>query len=115
MTDLSEVAADVAQALGLKQASIAQEPVWEEVNIKDSDEYNCLLWDGSNLASEPYWRCRCEDWLRKEGWGFNFGAVKHYSLRFDGDDLVDIDCPWPEAPARLMSAVWRKMKNAEIR
>lgn len=104
---LAEVAADVAAALGLKRAK----DVAGEWFCTDLDGYHALFRDGSNLT-DPYWRCACEDWLLAQGWKFDLVSNRlTFAITFDGEDMVEARGPWPEAPARLVSAVWRRMQE----
>ena len=119
MNDLPSIAADVAAALGLCE----HEGRWWEASemIEDCEHchYRTEVWyghglekDGSNLT-DPYWRCRLEDWLIAQRYSFaqhSFPTGIHDVWQpFEGID-GHAECPWPEAPARLVSAVWRKMK-----
>ena len=79
MIPLSEVAADVVQALQLDM------------------EPSCFS------IIDPYWRCRCEDWLLANGHDFQAKAC-----------MEALRCPWSEAPARLVSAVWRKSESSGL-
>ena len=97
MTPLSEVAADVAQALKTKGH-------WSH-----EAHPRFLMEDGSNLNS-PYWRCRCEDWLIEHGWRF---VHQDHHLQYPTDPSLAVTCPWPETPARLVSAVYRKMQEGK--
>lgn len=104
--DLSLIAADVAQALELIFPGTGQ--WWTDKEID-------LYFDGSNLT-DPYWRCRCEDWLLERGWSFSAHQTPmhpmHVAVNMRGDmRQLLVECPWPEAPARLVSAVWQKMKD----
>ena len=107
MTPLSEVAADVAQALGLEILGSTLRWITPYDPLKP-DEGVRLYFDGSNIT-EDYWRCRCEDWLIDQGWVFT-AAKEPFAVAFDEEPIV-IACPWPEAPARLVSAAYRKMQE----
>ena len=107
MTPLSEVAADVAMALKLKGH-------WSH-----EEHPRFLMEDGSNIT-DPYWRCRCEDFLLENGWSFRADAtylrLGRHEAAEDVHDIftkVFVDCPWPEAAARLVSAVWRKHQEGK--
>lgn len=101
METLSEVAADVAAALGLHMYQLA--PDWYSGGV----DMPMLKLDGSNLI-DPYWRCACEDWLDCNGYVFTSdGCI------YKNQALIIDQQYWPlaEAPARLVSAVWRRMKE----
>jgi hypothetical protein len=102
MTPFSEVAADVLQALTIKMVKTEDTPGWVS------------LWpDGLNLI-DSHWRCRCEDWLLEHNWRLcAFPAGEHFCEEGSEEGYtIEIDCPWPEFPARAVSAVWRRMKEA---
>jgi len=114
MTPLSEVAADVAQALGLEpdrdQAEEAGMIVgwWTEGRLPwDNDTY--LSISGLELTF-PNWRCRCEDWLLQNNWVVTL-AYNSFATHREYESVVVASCPWPEAPARLVSAVWRRQQE----
>ena len=109
MTSLTEVAADVAAALGLRKHIGSDGIVYYE------DDHAVLETDGGEFGiSDPCWRCRCEDWLIAQRYSFaqhSFPTGIHDVWQpFEGID-EHAECPWPEAPARLVSAVWRRMKE----
>ena len=110
MTPLSEVAADVAAALGLV---ICGDGTYHNV-VNESPTGHIIAgphrlnMDGSNLT-DPYWRCACEDWLNDKGYVVELGQSYAEAEEFDGLTVVQIKTPLAEAPARLVSAVWRKM------
>jgi len=103
------VAADVAQALELTPRG---KVYWE-------DEVALLDHDGKKLTDD-HWRCCCEDFLLENGWSFRADAtylrLGRHEAAEDVHDIftkVFVDCPWPEAPARLVSAVWRKQQEGK--
>jgi len=123
MTPLSEVAQDVAQALGLElfdyiKFGKTMSPPVEVIHnktfyrIPDDQLSPELSIDGSNLT-DPYWRCRCEDWLDERGWHFSNRTLVTAWHKDDKGKRYHVEayCPWPEAPARLVSAVWRRMQE----
>jgi hypothetical protein len=95
---LPEVARAVADALGLEPAG---------------DYYRGerpLYTNGSNLT-DPYWRCACEDWLHERGWE-HYGQDAH-SLLLLGGEAITVYGSRAEAPARLVAAVWEKMREGK--
>ena len=106
--DLSVIAADVAQALGLKK----QDYALAEWSCTDNTGYHALHRHGSNLT-DPYWRCLFQDWLLQHGWSFqaDYEQIDHEAWLCVADVYVHAAGQWAEAPARLVSAVWRKMKE----
>ena len=112
MLPLSEVARDVAEALGLKESRHPRDPGYTSRCYQNDMR---ILWgDGSNLT-DPYWFKACCEWLLTHGWDFACKNDGHECWKFDdsprGVSQVDLNCPWPEAPARLVSAVWRRMQG----
>ena len=104
--DLSLIAADVAQALRMHPYHLA--PGWYSAGINAP----MLKEDGSNLT-DPYWRCLFQDWLLQHGWSFqaDYEQIDHEAWLCVADVYVHAAGQWAEAPARLVSAVWRKMKE----
>jgi hypothetical protein len=105
VTPLSEVAADVAQAFSL---TAIYGPTGMQVGWGAPDG------DGMHLTPDmlmrPEWRCRCEDWLHEHGYRFESGRNsihKAYGMSLAGELFTEVNCPWPEAPGRLVSSVWR--------
>lgn len=70
--NLSEIASDVAAALGLGQPNPA-------MGWQDPLSRAWLKEDGYNLT-DPYWRCRCEDWAISQGWNVTLFA--------DGEHII---------------------------
>ena len=122
MTDptLAEVAADVAKALGydIPVYNYARAVIGWSAERRYGIPASIYA-DGSNLT-DPYWRCACEDWLHAQGWYFAkyrdwaecyLGAHESYRE----NNRVPDGTPWPEAPARLVSAVWRRMNAVGVK
>ncbi len=55
MTELEQIAASVAKALGLEKNEMGY---W--------NASHCVRSDGSNVFND-YWQARCRDWLRQRG------------------------------------------------
>lgn len=108
--DLAQIAASVARALDLGgtykvSKSEGGPPVayWDRQNPISDRHY--LEADGSNLT-DPYWQCRCRDWLVAQGYAVEFGgdAIVHKETRA-GCDGVQIDCPDAEFAARAIHEI----------
>lgn len=119
-TPLNEVAKDVAEALGLGEPV----PVMLDHVLKLGDGWvkdNNFLNPSGRQLTDPYWRCACEDWLLAHGWDFDaYASSDHKHMAWHGRErdsdfepppILSVGCPWPEAPARLVSAVWRKQRD----
>ena len=106
MTSLTEVAADVAAALGLERHVDNEGLIYwvDDMAVLEAD-------NGEYGLTDPYWRCRCEDWLHERG-SIVFGRedIRGAALK-TVQGWIEVSSPWPEAPARLVSAVWRRMKE----
>lgn len=101
MTELEQVAARVAKALGLhtEAATDWQEPCW--IN----EEGPNLLRDGSNLFSE-YWQVRCRDWLLERGYLIELtpvGSAFMHSCKADREICLNV--PAAEFCARAIHAL----------
>lgn len=109
---LALVASDVALALGM--VPDAHPANWYYRKGSPELMRHLIKADGSNLT-DPYWFWRCCEWLTSTGWDIQIGADGfHESWRMDGspDEHVALNGPIPtaEAPARLVSVVWRRNK-----
>ena len=130
MTTLAEVAADVVQALGLMRCHGGYITNYAP---PDADYVMAtgpmLLTAGTNLT-EPYWFKRCCEWLNEEGYLVGIGHCWPVALKYDSaDNIIDMSQtlrdaadstkwirimehhPFGELPARLVSAVWRRMQG----
>lgn len=93
MSDLSEVAASVAKALGLALLKFSQgTEVYLDTEV--SGEQNTIRKDGSNLT-DPYWFKRCVGWIVEKG----------YTLTLDG---LNLELAWEEYPARAIHELMRR-------
>lgn len=111
MTDptLAEVASDVAQALGLKKS-----PAGEWYYSGRAGDECWLVTNGSNLT-DPYWFWRCCEWLSQNCWDIQLGSDGFHEA-WNDKESVAMNGPIPmyllsEAPARLVSAVFRRMQK----
>ena len=102
----------MAKALRLK----GLEALVGEWSRTDSSGFHALTKDGSNLT-DPYWRCACEDWLVSGPAQCNLSiseewveATAYYDCKRDAQ-IFTVECKTAEAPARLVSAVWRRMSE----
>lgn len=105
--DLLSIAADVAAALGLINDPPGMN--WQD-GYKDWQTRQLIQSRGNDLSND-YWRCRCEDWLYDHKFmrvSPAFFPDRHVAKTEHWQ--VDVTCSLAEAPARLVSAVWRKMK-----
>ena len=105
---LAEVVADVAAALGLESypAGLAK---------KDGDFFIWLNEDGSNLTA-AHWIWECLKWLVDQGLVVCLEPREgraHLAYRPMIGGSFEVACPLAEAPARLVSAVWRRMQQAK--
>jgi hypothetical protein len=113
--DLAKVAADVAEALELGRSiymstDATGKPfshyLWAPKGLSEP----MLNGDGSNLTC-PDWFMRCVEWLTANP--EEEISLKLHESRYWPDQVHDcykVKCPIEEAPARLVSAVWRRRK-----
>jgi len=107
MTPLSEVAADVAQVFGL---TAVYGPTGVQVGWGAPDGDGMYLTPDMLTRSE--WRCRCQDWLHDHGWWTYLDTHdRDHQAGAAGCALVRVACAVPEAPARLVSAVWQQREG----
>ncbi len=102
LTELEQIAQSVAKALGLKDYPPSDGARWH-LPEWDGDNSPALLGDGSNLF-DPYWRCRCMDWLLKQGYRIVMRDIgKHYVYSLIHDYQGEaIECPASEFCARVI-------------
>lgn len=110
MTPLPEVAADVAKALKLTDESDAA--WWSGADYLEKD--------GSNIGAAPWFRACCE-WLHSQrgrtlcfSWILTSDGKPFQKADYEGFGVyVTVECSIFEAPARLVSAVWRATRSKE--
>lgn len=107
---LAEVAADVAKALC---SPTRLKPAWHhgEGWATATAPYIVLFCDGTNIGT-PDWFWRCCEWLAQNGWDIQLGSDGFHEA-WNDEDNVAMNGPIPisEAPARLVSAVWRRTQK----
>lgn len=102
MTPLSEVAADVAKAFGLTLRHYAGEVFYEDLKNRNTITINV---NGNGLTT-GFWFKACCEWLRHAGYTICLGPAWGIVHNARGDNLAEVPIS-AEAPARLVSAVWR--------
>jgi hypothetical protein len=102
-SELEQIAASVAKALGLGEPNPA-------MGWQDSDR-RWLTQDGSNVF-EPYWRCRCLDWLLEHGYLVSFSPIPAAHVAYkDGTGDFRWYGPASEFPARAINALMEKTRD----
>lgn len=100
MTELEQIAASVARALGLQLNATSH--FWIGVGDKE-----ILRVDGSDLFDD-HWRCRCFDWLHSSGWDVCIAEHNHHHTAHKTEGNCWITCPAAEFPARAIHELIRK-------